>query len=747
MRLMEIREESGLWGLKPAWEALLRDTPSNTIFNSWEWATSWWSVHGQPGALRILAALDDDGTCRGIAPFFFEPARRFGCTVPALRFLGDGSNDSDYLDILVSRSQESEVIATFRNHLLGELHRGTVLRLHEVQGTSPHLSWLRELVSAGNIIRSETDVPCGSVRLPESWDDYLTLLRPRFRTKVRSALRNVASHPDVELGFCKTHEEVGSLLPVLFELHTKRWNDVGKPGVFGGERKRAFYAALSAILLERGWLRFSWLKWRGEVLACQYGFEYSGIYSQLQEGYEPDAEHWNPGIALRAWSIQEFINAGVREYDFLAGIGRHKSDWGAEVKHSTQLLIAGDTWKNRLFSYGPGWEEHVKELAARIIPERFMAARRARIERKLQAALLASQNGLTARPRQWGGLRAVAANSYYYSPLPGVAQILRNRYRLSVASPGNRPSWSSRADACARILYYHRVNDDNDPFFHAISSDFFDQQMRYIARYYKVVSLSDMLKHLESGSREMVVALTFDDGYQDNYQNAFRILQRYNLPATVFLTTDPVDSGERLWFERLALALKTTAREFIDLEIDLPRRLLLRTEAERLDANNRIFAILRTLPDRDRRVRLDEILMQLAPPDEKVRENKMLTWDQIRLMKTHGIDFGGHTKTHPFISKLTQDEVVAEVSGCKRRIEEELQLPVEFFAYPNGREEDFGMWNKEVVRAAGYRAALTTIWGMNYRGTDPMELRRGGPWETSLPLFAYKMDWYQLTHE
>ena len=119
------------------------------------------------------------------------------------------------------------------------------------------------------------------------------------------------------------------LLPVLYDLHTRRWREEGKPGVFGDDRKRAFYLAVSPLLLERGWLRFSWLEWNGRVLACQYGFIYNGVYFQLQEGYEPDAEHWNAGGGLRAWSIREFLQEGVREYDFMAGVGRHKTDWGA----------------------------------------------------------------------------------------------------------------------------------------------------------------------------------------------------------------------------------------------------------------------------------------------------------------------------------------------------------------------------------------------------------------------------------
>jgi peptidoglycan/xylan/chitin deacetylase (PgdA/CDA1 family) len=122
----------------------------------------------------------------------------------------------------------------------------------------------------------------------------------------------------------------------------------------------------------------------------------------------------------------------------------------------------------------------------------------------------------------------------------------------------------------------------------------------------------------------------------------------------------------------------------------------------------------------------------------------MLTWDQVRQMQKHGIDFGGHTVTHPFLSQMSGERVAWEASECKRRIEEETQHFVGHFAYPNGRERDFGTWNKEVVQKAGYHAAVTTIWGPNDSSTDPMELRRGGPWETTPAGFAYKLDWYQL---
>ena len=167
----------------------------------------------------------------------------------------------------------------------------------------------------------------------------------------------------------------------------------------------------------------------------------------------------------------------------------------------------------------------------------------------------------------------------------------------------------------------------------------------------------------------------------------------------------------------------------------------MRNEGERVRAKNQIIALLRTLPDRERLVWLQDIFARLGTYSDT--EDTMLTWDQIRYLKQRNIDFGGHTVTHPFVSRLMPEQAVWEVSECKRRIEDELQSSVEHFAYPNGRSGDFEAWNKQTLRDAGYRAAVSTLWGVNDPSTDQMELRRGQPWEEKPALFAAKLEWYQ----
>jgi peptidoglycan/xylan/chitin deacetylase (PgdA/CDA1 family)/CelD/BcsL family acetyltransferase involved in cellulose biosynthesis len=735
MKVARIGDRSGFAALRARWDELLGASSADTIFLTWDWAMSWWEAYGEPGELCILTATDETGKLAGIAPLQRRTERQYGQTVHTLRFIGDQSNDSEYLDFLIRAGREAEVLAAFAGWCAPEMDRGTVLVVNEIPEASPNAPLLRQISEKEGLFLSESMWPCGTVRLPDTWEEYLRMLQPRFRTKVRSVLRNLEAGGEVQWSFCETAEEVRRLLPVLFDLHTRRWRTEGRPGVFGWDRKREFYDRLSARLLESGRLRFSYLQWRGVPLACQYGFAHRGVYSHLQEGYEPASEHWNLGIGLRAWTIRRFIEEGIREYDFLGGIGRHKADWGAVAKQSGRMVIARESMKNRLFCRGPQWEDHARESLRRVIPA-------AILERRAEALRPKARPAPEARG-EW--LRHGAAAAYQKLGAPLVPRSFRQRFEL-VRNGGAMPRVRPRTGPSGRILYYHRVNDEGDPFFPATPTAIFEQQMKIVARYHRAVSMRDMVRHLASGEPGCVVAITFDDGYADNYRNAWPILQRLGLTATIFLATGAVDSREPLWFERLAWSLKNTIRESLDVEIDIPRRLWLRTAEERLRANATLFEALRRVTDRERREALRKLLAQLAAPDAPECRGRMLTWDQVREMHAQGIDFGGHTVTHPFVSKLTPDEARSEIGLCKSRIEEETQSPVELFAYPVGREEDMAGWCRDILCAAEYRAAVSTIWGMNDRSTDPMELRRGQPWEDDPAVFAAKLDCYQLTN-
>src|SRR6476620_5006121 len=172
MKVNEVRDTEAWRRLGPLWNRLLESSASATTFLTWEWLSAWWSAYGNRDDLFVLVAEDDSGVIRGIAPLRRQPLRRYGRTFSTLTFVGDGSNDSDYLDFIAERAFEPPFMAAFATHLHDSLRQGVVLRLNEIPASSPNVPLLKELIGGGRL-SNEQMVPCATVRLPLTWDDYL----------------------------------------------------------------------------------------------------------------------------------------------------------------------------------------------------------------------------------------------------------------------------------------------------------------------------------------------------------------------------------------------------------------------------------------------------------------------------------------------------------------------------------------------------------------------------------------------
>src|SRR5262245_59544386 len=115
-----------------------------------------------------------------------------------------------------------------------------------------------------------------------------------------------------------------------------------------------------------------------------------------------------------------------------------------------------------------------------------------------------------------------------------------------------------------QILVYHRVNDERDPFFPAISTADFRKQMQYLAENCNCCPLAEAVERLKKNDvPENTVVITFDDGYKDNYTNAFPVLQRFSIPATIFLATKAIGSAHTLWHDRVFSAFRRTANPML----------------------------------------------------------------------------------------------------------------------------------------------------------------------------------------
>lgn len=293
------------------------------------------------------------------------------------------------------------------------------------------------------------------------------------------------------------------------------------------------------------------------------------------------------------------------------------------------------------------------------------------------------------------------------------------------------------------VLLYHRVDDCRDPYSSAVPVQVFDAQMSYLASHFNVVSLSQVLDRVEQGVgvEPRTVAITFDDGYRDNYVHAHPILKKHGLPAALFVATGYTDTSRRMWNDRIAGAIQRTDRKVMKVElVEETLSVPLDSERSKLAGMLLVLEKLKRLPEIEKNSVVDDLVEQLGYSDAP-SERLMLSWSELREMAGSGWEIGSHTVEHRILTKISHDEIQRELANSKEALEQHLQNPITLFAYPNGKEHDFGDSVKELVRAAGYRAALTTVSELNGEGFEPFEIRRISPWEEQLSLFAVKLEW------
>jgi peptidoglycan/xylan/chitin deacetylase (PgdA/CDA1 family) len=245
----------------------------------------------------------------------------------------------------------------------------------------------------------------------------------------------------------------------------------------------------------------------------------------------------------------------------------------------------------------------------------------------------------------------------------------------------------------------------------------FERQLRFLRDRFEVVSLEKGLELISAGSvrDKPFLALTIDDGFEDNYTLAWPLLKEYEFPATIFLATDFIDSGRPPWPTQVGEILERTSLR----EMSFPFSASLGNMAEKSDASRKLTRHLATLAPSERFLRLDALRAHLrVPAGTKYRA---LDWGQVREMQRHGMRFGSHTVFHSYLPSSSDEVVKQELCSSKQRIEEELRHPCRLFAFPDGAYDASVV---ESVSLAGFDAAVTQVKGSNVGTTNQYALHR-----------------------
>jgi len=293
----------------------------------------------------------------------------------------------------------------------------------------------------------------------------------------------------------------------------------------------------------------------------------------------------------------------------------------------------------------------------------------------------------------------------------------------------------------AKIISFHRVlgYTHKSHFFDpslVVTREIFESFVEYLSGEYNLISLDESVDHMNKKqlfSRKSCV-LTFDDGYRDNYLNAYSTLKNFNVPATIFMTVNCIGKDKAFWQELLfrLMCILYEKRNSLDGDAEeklscMPIRkdiLLLFKNGERFfgEITSVMVQRMKGLPMAEIQVIVNELLEIIGEKESGLEQGcEFLSWQEIKEMSQNRIDFGSHTLSHAILTVESEEKVKTEVEESKQILEKNLGKKIKHFAYPNG---DSNAFVQRVVENSGFVSASSISDGLVGIDSSPYQLSR-----------------------
>ena len=307
-----------------------------------------------------------------------------------------------------------------------------------------------------------------------------------------------------------------------------------------------------------------------------------------------------------------------------------------------------------------------------------------------------------------------------------------------------RTAFSTLSPAGSRarlsILIFHRVLNEPDPLFPGeVDCRRFDEMMGWVADWFNVLPLDEAVERLKRNDLPArAAAITFDDGYADNWLNAVPILQRHGLHATFFIATGFLDGG-RMWNDTLIESIRGAIVPQIDLSW-LGHGHGVRSLSSLEDKRSGLDILIPAIKHMDFSERQEAVLRVAEICGADLRNDLMLTSAQLCGLYATGMGVGAHTLSHPILARLDAASAYREIGESRDVLEGMLKERIGLFAYPNGKlEQDYQPEHVDMVRTLGFDAAVSTNWGASSRDADMFQLQRFTPWDVTRSRFGLRL--------
>lgn len=243
-----------------------------------------------------------------------------------------------------------------------------------------------------------------------------------------------------------------------------------------------------------------------------------------------------------------------------------------------------------------------------------------------------------------------------------------------------------------KILMFHRFSSTEQA--GKVCTDVFERQLKYVKKHFHSATVADIGNAIfESNNlKPNTISLTIDDGYQDFYHYAYPLLKKYQIPATLYVTTGFIDNDNWLWPDKILWLINNAPEKRAEFQFDSINLLGGNVDDDQKKKDWGTLNRYLLSVDNDKKERCIAQLAQnfaLTIPKKAPQQYAPCTIEQLKEMQENGIEIGGHTVNHPSLGRVSNAIAKQEIIECEHWLNEKLGVKSRSFCFPNGTECDY----------------------------------------------------------
>ncbi|MBI5643653.1 MAG: GNAT family N-acetyltransferase [Deltaproteobacteria bacterium] len=307
---------------------------------------TWWGVYGDKENLKLkIFIIREDGKLIGIAPLFVSRTKSLSVQIRKLQFLGSFGVGSDYLDFILYPGKEGEILKRLFEHLKENDDEWDAFEIYDIPDDSSTLFFLKSIKGFHKLDGKPT--VCPVLKLSKTYEktyrDFKKNLRSDISRKKKKFISTGGKFVEV-----RDREKLDEAFEIFLSLNKDRTAIKRITSPFLDSEFSRFHKNLSGILFAKGFIRLFFLTMNDRPMAGLYVFKYDDRYFYYQSGFN---SYWNklsPGLLIFDRAIENAIDEGAREFDFLRGDEEYKFRWTRDTRCNLKITFFRKTLKNKI---------------------------------------------------------------------------------------------------------------------------------------------------------------------------------------------------------------------------------------------------------------------------------------------------------------------------------------------------------------------------------------------------------------